>query len=300
MNRVFAVGIGPGGREFFTEEAMHALREADVIAGYTVYVDLVKDLFPEKEMFTTPMKKEIERCRWAIETARTGKTVAMVCSGDAGVYGMAGLLFELAEQYNSSDSEQVISTDKEQLSGPDAEPLNGTAEVQLSGSDAEQLNGPDGRKGKDVEVIVVSGVTAATSGAAVLGAPMGHDFCVISLSDLLTPWEVIEKRLRCAAEADFAICLYNPKSKKRSDHLARACSIMMERKSPDTVCGWVRNIGREGQEYRIVTLKDLEKEPIDMFTTVFIGSSNTRVVGGKMVTPRGYEKRENSYFGGNV
>ena len=227
------------------------LQTADVIAGYTVYVDLVKDLFPDKETFTTPMMQEIERCRWAIETAREGKNVAMVCSGDAGIYGMAGLLFELADQYG------------------------------------------------DVEIEVVAGVTAANSGAAVLGAPIGHDFCLISLSDLLTPWDVIEKRLRCAAEADFAICLYNPKSKKRADYLEKACKIIMEFKSGDTVCGWVRNIGRDGQEYNIVKLSELGDEPIDMFTTVFIGSKTTRVIGGRMVTPRGYEKHEDHYFRGN-
>ena len=244
MNKVYAVGIGPGGREFFTEEAMQALENADVIAGYTVYVDLVRDLFPDKEMFSTPMMKEIERCRWAIETAKAGQTVAMVCSGDAGVYGMAGLLYELADQYG------------------------------------------------EVEVEVVCGVTAAMSGAAVLGAPIGHDFCVISLSDLLTPWELIETRLRCAAEGDFAVCLYNPKSKKRSDYLDKAVEIMLAYKSPETVCGWVKNIGREGQEFRVVRLADLPGEPIDMFTTVFIGSETTRLIGDRMVTPRGYEKRE--------
>lgn len=252
MNKVYAVGIGPGGEEFFTQEAKAALERADVIAGYTVYVDLVKDLYPDKETYTTPMKQEIERCRWAIEKASTGKTVAMVCSGDAGVYGMAGLLFELANQY------------------------------------------------EDVEIEVVAGVTAANSGAAVLGAPLGHDFCLISLSDLLTPWELIEKRLHCAAEADFAICIYNPRSKKRADHLQKACNIIMEHKSPDTVCGWVKNIGREGQEFNIVTLAQLEQEPIDMFTTVFIGSASTKVIAGRMVTPRGYEKHEDSYFRGNI
>ncbi len=252
MNKVYAVGIGPGGEEFFTQEAKAALERADVIAGYTVYVDLVKDMYPDKETYTTPMKQEIERCRWAIEKASTGKTVAMVCSGDAGVYGMAGLLFELADQY------------------------------------------------EDVEIEVVAGVTAANSGAAVLGAPLGHDFCLISLSDLLTPWELIEKRLHCAAEADFAICIYNPRSKKRADHLQKACNIIMEHKSPDTVCGWVKNIGREGQEFNIVTLAQLEQEPIDMFTTVFIGSASTKVIAGRMVTPRGYEKHEDSYFRGNI
>ena len=252
MNKVYAVGIGPGGEEFFTQEAKAALERADVIAGYTVYVDLVKDLYPDKETYTTPMKQEIERCRWAIEKASTGKSVAMVCSGDAGVYGMAGLLFELADQY------------------------------------------------EDVEIEVVAGVTAANSGAAVLGAPLGHDFCLISLSDLLTPWELIEKRLHCAAEADFAICIYNPRSKKRADHLQKACNIMMEHKSPETICGWVKNIGREGQEYNIVKLSELENEPVDMFTTVFIGSATTKVIAGRMVTPRGYEKHEDSYFRGNI
>ena len=253
MSKVYAVGIGPGGEEFFTQEAKTALERADVIAGYTVYVDLVKDLYPGKEFFTTPMKQEIERCRWAIEKAcTTGQTVAVVCSGDAGVYGMAGLMIELANQYD------------------------------------------------DVEIEVVAGVTAANSGAAVLGAPLGHDFCLISLSDLLTPWELIEKRLLCAAKADFLMCIYNPRSKKRADYLKKACDIIMEHKSPDTICGWVKNIGREGQEYNIVKLSELENEPVDMFTTVFIGSATTKVIDGRMVTPRGYEKHEDSYFRGNI
>ena len=140
----------------------------------------------------------------------------------------------------------------------------------------------------EVDVEVVAGVTAALSGGAVLGAPLGHDFCVISLSDLLTPWAVIEKRLTCAAEGDFAICLYNPSSKKRKDYLRRACEILLRSRSADTVCGWVRNIGREGQEYRLLTLDGLRDAEVDMFTTVFIGSSRTRCVGGRMVTPRGY------------
>lgn len=243
MNKVYAVGLGPGGEEFFTGQAKAAIEKSDVICGYTVYVDLVKDLFPDKEIFTTNMKQEIDRCRKALEIAESGKTVAMVCSGDSGVYGMAGLLIQLAPEY------------------------------------------------KDIEVEVVCGVTAALSGSAVLGAPLGHDFCVISLSDLLTPWEVIEKRLRCAGEADFLIALYNPRSHKRVEHLNKACDILMESKSPDTVCGYVKNIGREGEEKHIVLLKDLADEPIDMFTTVFIGNSQTKVYGNQVVTPRGYEKR---------
>jgi len=247
MTKVYAVGLGPGGKEMMTEEAICAIEKSDVICGYTVYVDLITSMFPEKETFTTPMKKEIDRCKWALETAQSGKTVAMVCSGDSGVYGMAGLLLQLLHSY------------------------------------------------KDVEVEVVSGITAAISGAAVLGAPVGHDFCVISLSDLLTPWDLIVKRLELAAEGDFITCLYNPRSKKRIEHLTTACNIMLKHRSEDTVCGWVKNIGREGEEYRICTLKELDNEPIDMFTTVFIGSSQTKLVDGKMVTPRGYEKHEDMF-----
>ncbi len=242
MAIVYAVGIGPGGRAYMTEEAAEALERADVLCGYPVYLDLVAPFFPGKEQLSTPMKKETERCRMALEAARQGRTVAMVCSGDAGVYGMAGLLLELQEEYPG------------------------------------------------VEVEVVAGVTAALSGGAVLGAPLGHDFCVISLSDLLTPWEVIEKRLRAAAEGDFAVCLYNPGSHKRRDYLQKACRILLEKKSPETVCGLVRNIGREGEEKTLLSLQELQDTEVDMFTTVFIGSSATEEIQGRMVTRRGYRK----------
>jgi precorrin-3B C17-methyltransferase len=242
MHKVYVVGLGPGGGQYLTEEAKAALSAADVLCGYTVYVDLVAPLYPEKETFTTPMTRELERCRWALETARSGRTVAMVCSGDAGVYGMASPVLELAQAY------------------------------------------------PEVDVEVVAGITAALSGGAVLGAPLGHDFCVISLSDLLTPWEVIEKRLECAAAGDFAVCLYNPCSKKRKDHLRRACEILMRTRSGETVCGWVRNIGRDGQEHKVLTLSQLQTEELDMFTTVFIGSSRTQKLNDRMVTPRGYGK----------
>ena len=138
---------------------------------------------------------------------------------------------------------------------------------------------------------MVPGVTSALSGAAVLGAPLMHDFCVISLSDLLTPWEQIERRLALAAAGGFSICLYNPSSKKRADYLRRACDILLREKSPDTVCGWVRNIGREGQQHRLLTLARLRDEQVDMFTTVFIGAGTTQAVAGRMVTPRGYEAK---------
>lgn len=241
MNKLFVVGLGPGDARYLTAQAVTALETADLICGYSVYVDLVRPLYPEKEYFTTPMKQEIDRCRHALASAQQGVTTAMVCSGDAGVYGMASPVLELADEY----------------------------------------------PGVDIEV--VPGITAALSGAAVLGAPLGHDFCVISLSDLLTPWPVIARRLECAAKGDFAICLYNPGSRKRADYLQKAVQILLRAgKDPATCCGYVRNIGRDGQQSRTLTLEELETAPMDMFTTVFIGSSSTRAGKDRLVTPRGY------------
>ncbi len=240
MNKIYVVGIGPGAYEKMTIEAAEALKNSDVIIGYTVYVDLVREHFPGKEFLTTPMKKEVERCVMAFEEAMKGKTVSMICSGDAGVYGMSGLMYEVGVNY------------------------------------------------PEVELTVLPGVTAATGGAAVLGAPLIHDFCLISLSDLLTPWEKIESRLLAAAQADFVICLYNPSSRKRHDYLEKACDLMMRYKAPETVCGLVENIGRDGEAMRVLTLQELKKTKVDMFTTVFVGNSQTKKIGGKMVTPRGY------------
>ena len=240
MSKLFLVGLGPGSREQMTLQALEALEASDVLVGYTVYIDLVKDWFPDKETYTTPMTQELERCRWALEAAQQGKTVSMLCSGDAGVYGMSGLMLEIGVDY------------------------------------------------PEVEVEVIPGVTAATGGAAVLGAPLIHDFALISLSDLLTPWEKIEKRLLLASEADFVICLYNPSSHKRKDYLQKACDLMLQHKAPETVCGLVQNIGREGETYRILTLQELRDTQVDMFTTVFVGNSMTKEINGKMVTPRGY------------
>ncbi|MCR4892825.1 MAG: precorrin-3B C(17)-methyltransferase [Lachnospiraceae bacterium] len=244
--KVKVIGIGPGTYEMMTMQAAEALKDSTVIAGYNVYVDLVKDHFPGKRFLTTPMRKEEERCRLALEEAAKGEEVAFICSGDAGVYGMAGLLYEMAKDFEG------------------------------------------------VEIEVIPGITAAVSGAAVLGAPLIHDFAVISLSDLMTPWETILKRVRCAAEGDFGIVLYNPSSHKRHDYLQKACDVLLEVLSPDTVTGTVCNIGREGEEMHIYTLAELRDTPVDMFTTVFIGKSTTRVVNGKMVTPRGYaiERKE--------
>ena len=241
MGKVIVVGIGPGGYEDMTIRADEALRACDAIVGYPVYVDLVRDRYPGKELHSTPMTRETERCQLVLELARSGKTAAMVCSGDSSIYGMAALVYELR--------------------GESQEP----------------------------EIQVVPGLTAACSGGAVLGAPLAHDFCVISLSDRLTPWEVIEKRLAAAAMGDFCMAVYNPSSKGRPDYLARAVRILLQNgKAPDTVCGLVRNIGREGQSAQVLTLAQLEQTPVDMFTTVYIGNCNTRVLQGRMVTPRGY------------
>ncbi|WP_243118906.1 precorrin-3B C(17)-methyltransferase [Anaerostipes rhamnosivorans] len=224
-----------------TVKAARVLKESDVIIGYTVYIDLVRDHLPGKEFLSTPMTKEADRCRMAFSEAQKGRTVSMICSGDAGVYGMAGLMYEIGAKY------------------------------------------------PDIELEIVPGVTAATAGAALLGAPLTHDFCVISLSDLLTPWALIEERLLAASKADFAVCLYNPSSKKRQDYLKKACDLMLQYKSPDTVCGIGKMIGRQGQEKELMTLERLRDTGVDMFTTVFVGNSQTKVVSGAMVTPRGYK-----------
>jgi precorrin-3B C17-methyltransferase len=241
LSKIFVVGLGPGELSQITPKALEALRESDVIAGYDLYIELIKPLITDKEIISTGMKKEVERCRSAVETALTGKTVAVVSSGDAGIYGMAGLIHEIAAEYEQT-----------------------------------------------TEIEVIGGITAASSAAAILGAPLTHDFAVISLSDLLTPWESIEKRLDFASLAGFVICLYNPSSKKRGDYLNKACEIVMKNLDKNTACGYVKNIGRDGEEYKVLTLKELSESNVDMFTTVIIGNKDTKVVRGKLVTPRGY------------
>lgn len=240
MNHLYVVGIGPGRTEQMTLEARQVLDSCDLIVGYTVYADLLREAFPHKKFLVTPMRQEVDRCRMALEAASGGRQVAVVCSGDAGVYGMAGLILELAVDY------------------------------------------------PDCQVQVVAGVTAALSGAALLGAPLTHDFAVVSLSDLLTPWEKIEKRLRLGAAADFVICIYNPSSRKRADYLARACRVLLEELEESRVCGVAGRIGRQGEAVQVVTLGELEHMQVDMFTTVFVGNSQTGIIDGRMVTPRGY------------
>ena len=242
--KVTVIGLGPGGGADLTGRARAALEACDLIVGYTAYIDPVRADFPQKETLSTGMRREVDRCRAAVEAARTGKDVAVVCSGDSGVYGMAGLIYEVAQEYDP------------------------------------------------IEIEVVPGITAACGGAAVLGAPLTHDFAVVSLSDLLTPWEKITARLTAAAQADFVLCLYNPASHSRPDYLQRACDILLSAgKDPATVCGTVRNIGRAGEEAALLTLGELRDTQVDMFTTVFVGNSQTKVIGGKMVTPRGYLQR---------
>lgn len=244
MKQIYVVGIGPGENTKLTLEAKDILESCEAIAGYKVYVDLIREHFPDKEYIENGMRQEVERCRLAMEKADSGVTTAVVCSGDAGVYGMASIVLTLAPKF------------------------------------------------PEVDVQIVPGITAALSGGAVLGAPLGHDFAVISLSDLLTPWELIEKRLRAVSAADMAICIYNPSSHKRKDYLQKACDIILENQPENLVCGYVQNIGREGQSYKLLSLRELRDEEVDMFTTVFVGNSRTKQVGMRMVTPRGYRELE--------
>jgi precorrin-3B C17-methyltransferase len=221
--------------------ARDAILRCDVIAGYTGYIELIPELAAGKEIVATGMKGEAERCEAAIGEAVRGRRVCVVSGGDAGIYGMASLLYELAQNH------------------------------------------------PEIEIEVIPGITAAVSAAAILGSPLTNDFAVVSLSDLLTPWDVIEKRLDLCSAADMALCLYNPQSKKRADYLDRACSIAMRHKPPDTKCGYVRNAFRGGDtDCRVCTLAELQRASVDMFTTVIIGNSATKVINGKLVTSRGY------------
>ncbi len=250
-NRIYVVGMGPGREDMMTAEAVSALSGADVIVGYTLYVSLLSERFADKEILSTPMKQETERCRLCFEEADKGRTVALICSGDAGVYGLASLMLEMGKDH------------------------------------------------PETEIIVIPGITAAVSGAAVLGAPLNHDFCVISLSDLLTPWEKIEKRLVAAAEGDFAIAIYNPSSHKRKDHLRRACDILLKTIEGERACGYVENIGREGTVAVTCTLNELRDSEVNMFTTVFIGNSGSEIINGKLVTKRGYKIEKDTAICGN-
>lgn len=237
--KIYVVGIGPGNMEDISVRAYKTLKNVDVIAGYITYIDLVKDEFKEKEFYVSGMKKEIDRCEKVLELAKEGKTVALISSGDAGIYGMAGIMIEVA-------------------------------------------------LGSGIDVEVIPGITSSVAGASLVGAPLMHDQAIISLSDLLTDWEVITKRIDRASDGDFVISLYNPKSKGRTEQIVEAREIMLKHKAPSTPVALLRHVGREDENYTLTNLDEMLNYEIDMFTVVIVGNSKTYVKEGKMITPRGY------------
>ena len=236
MGKLYVVGFGPGGYEHMTEKAIEVIKNADVVTGYTTYVNILKEFFPDKNYLATPMMQEVKRCQMAVEEAMKDQTVAMVSSGDSGIYGMAGIIYQVAEEMN--------------------------ANIEIE--------------------------TAASAAASVLGAPLMHDFAVISLSDLMTPFDLIMKRVDCAGQGDMIVCLYNPKSKKRVDYVEKAADILMKYRKPETPVGIVRNAGRKDEASCITTLGELKDADIDMFSVVIVGNSQTYTKNGRMITPRGY------------
>ncbi len=244
MKKIYVIGLGPGLHEHMTEAARTALASADIVVGYKTYIDLIQGLVDGKDVRSSGMRREVDRCQECLDLAESGKTVALVSSGDAGVYGMAGIMLELVE-----------------------------------------------KAGSDVAVEVVPGISAANAAASTLGAPLMHDYCVISLSDLMTDWEMIKKRIHCAGEGDFVIALYNPKSKGRPDNIEVCREILLHYKDPGTPVGIVRNAKRADESTVITTLGEMLDETIDMFSMVIIGNSKTYVSadGKRMITPRGYQ-----------
>lgn len=242
MSKIYVVGIGPGNNEDMTPRAREAIENSDEIIGYSAYIKLIRDMFHGKQFTSSGMRDEVGRCELVLQKALEGKTVALVSSGDSGIYGMAGIMLEVVNKSH-----------------------------------------------ENIPVQIVPGITAANASAAILGAPIMHDFAVISLSDLLTPLDLIYKRVEYAAMGDFVICLYNPKSRTRSDYIGHARDIVLKHRSRETPVGIVRNAGRGNEEYNIATLNNMLDFEIDMFTTVIIGNSKTYVKDGKMITPRGYK-----------
>jgi len=259
-NQLFVVGIGPGSPEHLTKRAADVLASVEVVAGYTTYLDLIRPLIDGKDIISTGMTKEVVRVEAAIEQARAGKSCAIVSSGDPGIYAMAGLVFETCK-------------------------IKGIAIVPPGSN-------PTRAEDKSVlQLEVVPGIPALCAGAALLGAPLTHDFAVISLSDLLTPWELIEQRLEAAARADFVIVIYNPKSKKRHWQLEKARKIILTQRDKNTPVGIVSRAMREQQNIEFVTLDDMLAANVDMQTTVFIGSSTSSRYMDFLYTPRGYAKK---------
>lgn len=241
MGKLYVVGFGPGGYEHMTAKCIQVIEKADVITGYTTYVNILKEYFPDKHYLATPMMQEVKRCRMAVEEAQKDQVVAMVSSGDSGIYGMAGIIYQIAEEMKA-----------------------------------------------DIKIETVPGVTAASAAASVLGAPLMHDFAVISLSDLMTPLDLIRRRVDCAGQGDLIVCLYNPKSKKRTTYVEQAADILLRYRSPETPVGIVRNAGRKDESSQITTLEHLKDAEIDMFSVVIIGNSQTYISNERMITPRGY------------
>ncbi|MBP6063740.1 MAG: precorrin-3B C(17)-methyltransferase [Fusobacteriaceae bacterium] len=241
IKKIYIVGIGPGNLDDMSKRAYDTLKNSDVIIGYSVYIDLIKDEFKDKEIISSGMKKEIERCKECVEIYKQGKSVALISSGDSGIYGMAGPMLEILSSEN-------------------------------------------------IPVEVIPGITSSIAGAALAGAPIMHDSATISLSDLMTDWDVIEKRIHCCSDSDLIISIYNPKSKGRDWQIKKAQEIMLKYKKHDTPVAILKNIGRIGESYTASTLKDFLDLDIDMFTMLIIGNSKTYVDSqGKMITPRGYK-----------
>ena len=246
MGKIIVAGIGPGSKEDITPAVLEAVREADAIVGYKYYFQFIEPYVSEGcECIDTGMKKERERAEQAFALAEQGKTVVVISSGDAGIYGMAPLIYEMKRE-----------------------------------------------QGSDIEIEVLPGISAFQKAASLLGAPIGHDLCILSLSDLMTPWEVIERRILAAAEGDFVTAIYNPKSHGRYWQLYRLLELFMQKRSRETPVGYVRQAGREDQEVVVTTLGAFDPEQVDMFTVILIGNSQSYVVDGKIITPRGYYRED--------
>ena len=238
MGKLYVIGIGPGGLEHMTLKAKQAIEESNIVVGYNKYIDMIKPLVEDKELFSTGMRGEEARCRKALELSKENNTVALISTGDSGIYGMAGLILQMQE---------------------------------------------------DESVEIIPGVTASSAAGSVIGAPLMHDNCNISLSDLMTPYDLIKKRVRNAADADMIISLYNPRSKGRPHYLREAIEIIKEYRELNTPVAVVRHALRDGQEYKLFTLENFDEEVVDMFSIVIVGNSQSFIKSGKFITPRGYD-----------
>ena len=264
MGKIIVAGIGPGSKEDITPAVLEAVRQADAIVGYKYYFQFIEPYVPEGcECIDTGMKKERERAELAFSLAQQDKTVVVISSGDAGIYGMAPLIYEMQNLPLGS--------------GPETKNL---------------MLGPGPEIKSEVEIVALPGISAFQKAASLLGAPIGHDLCVISLSDLMTPWEVIERRIKAAAMADFVTAVYNPKSHGRYWQLYRLQELFLQERSADTPVGYVRQAGREEQQVKVTTLGAFDPEDVDMFTVVLIGNSQSYIAGNKIITPRGYYREE--------